>query len=225
VDEIRNTRILSTIQEILIPKTPEQIVEALIGFYEFEYDKSEIDVILNLHKIICVNKSDHPSGVLSFIDYVKGKADENEMQTLGLQIFTKKIEITKKVESFTKIYKEVKEKINEHHITYEVPSMNFSKKQRYQYAILGAGNKIMQESRRGPANFVILNTEMFLITHPMISSMKIVIDDTLENEMIVGRNGAADEPGIMLIIHKNKYIVTTLGKEPDKFYVKIPYEL
>lgn len=229
MDKIRNTRILSSITEILVPKTKEEIVQALTGIYKFDVNENEIDTMLNLHNMISITTCDAPQGVLSFIDYVESPevVNEGELQTLGLQLFSKNISITKRVESFTNIYEEVKGKINEYHTTYVPTNMqdDISLDRYYQYSILGAGNKIAMESRRGPSNFVIMSMEMFTLTNPMLSGNKIIIDDSLENEIIVGRNGALDEPGIHLIFHENKYEITVTGSNVDKFYVKIPYKL
>ena len=175
--------------------------------------------------------SDSHKTMLAFLDFVEEEPkvyDETQtLPSIGLCVFTKNVSTTKKIRSFKNIYEEIKEEINKNHIPFGeiyVPSNQLkAEAKKIELLIQAASNVVASKGRRGPANFVILNEEMlkrFQRIH-----LKSVIDNSLKNEIIVGRKGAADEPGIVLVTHENLYKITTTGNNPECQYVKIDVDL
>lgn len=93
--------------------------------------------------------------------------------------------------------------------------------------IVLAGNIIAQEGRIGPANFVIMNSELkeFVINQGFdILKMNIFVDDNLKNEIFIGRKSDVDQPSVIVTENGVSYKIISIGSHPEYQYAILNYQ-
>lgn len=217
---------MGLITDILVPKDKDQILDDLSAIYKVRREDIEIDFLMNLHMMVNILTTDQPVGKLTILDYETAREyKEDDMPTIGLVVYTKNIKIDNKINSFKQIYEEIKNEIREKSIKHDGSNFRTDIKENridriFDNLIQVASNMISVQGRRGPANFVLMNSNNLKKLKAV--HFKTIIDDEMkDNEIIVGRNGARDEPGCKLVLNENKYKIEFVGKHPECQYVRI----
>lgn len=93
--------------------------------------------------------------------------------------------------------------------------------------ILWGSNHIAVESRVGHANFIISNEN--IINNIDVTKLQMIayIDNSIVDEIIIGRKSEKDQPGICLVENTliNSKIITEIGFFPHKNYLTIKYNI
>lgn len=214
---------MGLITDILVPKSKDEILDSLSEIYKVERSGEEIDALMNLHMTVNILKTDQPVGQIAYLDFHE-TYDNEDLPTIGLSVFNKHVQISKYINSFNKVYEEIKEAINKYHMPFATKEIkvNYDDHKVLELSIGLASNSIAAKGRRGPANFCMMNSKVLkkLKTVPM----QTLVDDKLKNnEIFVGRKGASDEPGLRLVLFEDRYAIVALGEKPECQYVKISF--
>jgi len=208
-----------SVANILVPKTRKDIIDTISGIYNIDSEDSDVEFLMNLYMAFNILPAEHHKCSIAFLDYTETEGDLENFPSVGITLYTKHVEITKKVKSFETIYKEAKRMIDKNHMKHDFRN----KSAAIEMYIYAGANIIAAEGRRGPGNFAILN-ENVIKKISENNTFRTIVDNSLkDNEIIVGRKGASDEPGIAMVTYENWYKLTTLGDKPERQYVKIKF--
>jgi hypothetical protein len=234
---------MNDIKNILKPKSEYEIKEEIRKRLDIEKDikASDIGYLEKLFKIVTILKSDKPRGKIAYMDFdnvPRENAEESfssepsalgemvvRMEPLTLNLYTKSININKKIKEWKEIYYKVLQRIIK--ISERMEDEELMQKHEYfstTWPVLNnfafASNLIAQKSRYGPATFVLIHPEFHEKHRDQIESqdyLKVVVEETLEGKIIFGRKSNANEAGIFLTKYKNKYSLDVLGVEKNNY--------
>jgi hypothetical protein len=221
------------INEVLKPKTKNDIENSICNLYDIKVDDSnEIEAVCNLHSMVNIKKAENsPYTCYFFSTFIEIKenieiSDENRqmlrsfivpedsstadvdvsIKTIKTTLEQKKFEIKKKIKTWQLIYTEILKTIIKSSIKHTKKIDNNDQIFAYIHMMM---NLIHQQTRKGPGNFVILSTEMKKRLN--IINFNFIIDDSLENKIVIGRRGADMETNLHLLKYENKYKVAILS--------------
>jgi hypothetical protein len=182
-------------------------------------------------------KKDH--GTLSYLDYVyrddyeKKEGGEVIPKELGLKILTKFVELDKNLSELDE-EKEFLEEVDK--IVKPYDRLNFKNEKNYDKKkhsrlnlskLISAGSVVAMDGRRGPAKNVLINREDFqeLLLEEERDALQRMYEVWFTEKpleyVLVWRNGALDEPGIVLIKNEEKYTFVSVGFHPEAQFCKI----
>jgi|AntAceMinimDraft_18_1070375.scaffolds.fasta_scaffold41398_2 hypothetical protein len=163
---------------------------------------------------------------ISYLDYMPNQVEGK----LGLTVFTKDVELNKELSKLD----EEKEFLEEVDKSVKIDDeLKFRNKEEEHWSrfnlsrLISAGSKVAVNGRRGPADNVLIYKPVFeeLLLEEERDSLqrfyKVWFSKEKLDYVLVWRNGALDEPGIILIKNKEKYTFASLGLYPELQFVKI----
>jgi arginine repressor len=201
------------------------------------------DKILRLHTVDAVPEN----GTISYLDYYYDgldESDESDTKVIGLKVLQKfcpRVDVEVPVSEtqdpgvelekhlYSKIFheilelsaktkKEVQKNFNTPLDVYREDLDDETLKRKIMTRILMAANTVAMRSRRGPANFVILSSDLlsllldknvgticgldqvFTISR-LVPNIDVVVSDEISKKVVVGRRPAVDEdPGMHLFV-------------------------